>query len=71
MKYLVSKKAILNFSDGRQVELVPGIQEYSKDVSGHWAFAAYATALESEPEQPEQPEQKETGNVKKQPSSNK
>lgn len=61
MKYLVSKKAILVFPDGRQVELAPGVHDVEDDVAAHWSFSAYAEPLEA----------KETGNAKKQSSSNK
>ena len=69
MKCLVKKKAILHFAGGREVTLMPGIQDYHPDVISHWAFGEYADVLEipaEQPEQPEQPEQKGKSNAKKQ-----
>ncbi|WP_074525088.1 MULTISPECIES: STY1053 family phage-associated protein [Photorhabdus] len=46
MKYLVSKKAILNFADGAQVELQPGINSFPDEVIKHWAFSAHAQPID-------------------------
>ncbi|MDE9565848.1 hypothetical protein KKI93_17735 [Xenorhabdus bovienii] len=46
MKYLVSNTAILNFVDGTQVELYPGIHSFTKEVVNHWAFAAHAQPID-------------------------
>jgi len=45
MKYLVSTAATLRFADGSQVELVPGIHSFDKQVAEHWAFGAHAKAV--------------------------
>lgn len=45
MKYLVSTAATLRFVDGSQVELVPGIHSFDKQVAEHWAFGAHAKAV--------------------------
>ncbi|QUT14077.1 STY1053 family phage-associated protein [Rahnella inusitata] len=45
MKYLVSTAATLRFVDGSQVELVPGIHSFNKQVAEHWAFGAHAKAV--------------------------
>ncbi|MDK1900973.1 hypothetical protein [Klebsiella sp. K4-170] len=65
MRYLVSKKATLRFADGSSVELAPGIQEYPDEVAAHWAFAHYASPIDSA----EQPDAKGKGNAKKQQAS--
>ncbi|MCC8384962.1 hypothetical protein GPY51_21415 [Photorhabdus laumondii subsp. laumondii] len=46
MKYLVSKKAILNFADGTQTELQPGISSFPDEVIKHWAFSAHAQPID-------------------------
>ncbi|WP_214085839.1 STY1053 family phage-associated protein [Photorhabdus heterorhabditis] len=46
MKYLVSKKAILNFADGTQIELQPGISSFHDEVIKHWAFSAHAQPID-------------------------
>lgn len=46
MKYLVSTAATLRFVDGSQVELVPGIHSFDKQVAEHWAFGAHAKAVD-------------------------
>lgn len=46
MKYLVSSSAVLRFADGTQVELVPGIYSFDKNISDHWAFGAHAKAVD-------------------------
>lgn len=45
MKYFVSTAATLRFADGSQVELVPGIHSFDKQVAEHWAFGAHAKAV--------------------------
>jgi len=45
MKYFVSTPATLRFADGSQVELVPGIHSFDKQVAEHWAFGAHAKAV--------------------------
>lgn len=45
MKYFVSTPATLRFGDGSQVELVPGIHSFDKQVAEHWAFGAHAKAV--------------------------
>ncbi|QCJ70347.1 hypothetical protein C9446_11055 [Providencia heimbachae] len=49
MKYIVAKGAKLSFPDGTHFELFEGIHdsaEFSKQVTGHWAFSAYAKPLD-------------------------
>ena len=46
MKYFVSTPATLRFGDGSQVELVPGIHSFDKQVAEHWAFGAHAKAVD-------------------------
>ncbi|WP_445494411.1 STY1053 family phage-associated protein [Photorhabdus sp. SF281] len=46
MKYLVSKKAILSFADGTQIELQPGISSFPDEVINHWAFSAHAQPID-------------------------
>ena len=46
MKYLVSTAAMLRFVDGSQIELVPGIHSFDKQVAEHWAFGAHAKAVD-------------------------
>ncbi|WP_320735102.1 STY1053 family phage-associated protein [Enterobacter ludwigii] len=49
MKYVVSGGATLSFADGSKFELSQGIHDSSsfpKEVKDHWAFKAYARALD-------------------------
>ncbi len=49
MKYIVAKGAKLSFPDGTHFELFEGIHdsaEFSKQVTEHWAFSAYAKLLD-------------------------
>lgn len=49
MKYIVSGGATLSFADGTKFELSQGIHDSStfpKGVKEHWAFKAYARALD-------------------------
>lgn len=49
MKYIVSGGATLSFADGSKFELQQGIHDSSsfpKGVKDHWAFKAYARALD-------------------------
>ncbi|MTC35803.1 hypothetical protein GKR67_14415 [Providencia alcalifaciens] len=49
MKYIVAKGAKLSFPDGSHFDLLEGIHdsaEFSKQVTEHWAFAAYAKPLD-------------------------
>lgn len=49
MKYIVAKGAKLSFPDGTHFELFEGIHdsaEFSKQVTEHWAFSAYAKPLD-------------------------
>ena len=49
MKYIVSGGATLSFADGTKFELSQGIHDssaFSKVVKEHWAFKAYARALD-------------------------
>lgn len=48
MKYLVSTRATLRFTDGQQVELTPGIHNFPKEVVDHWAFKAHAQPVDDE-----------------------
>ena len=45
MKYLVTTGAALRFTDGSQVELIPGVHSFEKYVTEHWAFGAHAQAI--------------------------
>lgn len=49
MKYIVAKGAKLSFPDGSHFDLLEGIHdsaEFSKHVTEHWAFSAYAKPLD-------------------------
>lgn len=49
MKYVVSGGATLSFADGSKFELSQGIHDgssFPKEVKDHWAFKAYARALD-------------------------
>jgi hypothetical protein len=48
MKYLVSTRATLRFTDGKAVELTPGIHRFPKEVVDHWAFKAHAQPVDDE-----------------------
>ena len=60
MKCIVHRSAVLQFPDGRRVELAPGVQDVEDEFTKHWAFTAYAEPIEME-----------TANAKKQSSANK
>ncbi|PNL54041.1 STY1053 family phage-associated protein [Enterobacter hormaechei] len=48
MKYLVTTGAVLRFTDGSQVELIPGVHSFDKHVTEHWAFGAHARAIDED-----------------------